>query len=121
MAPGEGGGPGIPRGQDHRLLDQVTGLLGAIRGRTGLFEEMWCGYRRGRAGAWARGLMSCLRPGSAKAGSRIRSKGARGLRAQSVDLTGGNAVTSAVISPYVPKEVSGGISAGMGEGLRGGC
>ena len=121
MASGEGGGPGIPRGQDHRLLYQVTGLLGALRGRTGLFEEM-CGNRRGRARAWARGLMSCLRPGSAKAGSRIRSKGARGLRAQSVDLTGGNAVTSAVVIwPYVPKEVPGGISAGMGEGLRGGC
>lgn len=68
--------------------------------------------------------MSCLRPGSAKAGSRIRSKGARGLSAQSVDLTGGDAVISAVVIwLYIPKEVPGGVSTGMGEGeeLRGGC
>ena len=68
--------------------------------------------------------MSCLRPGSAKAGFRIWSKGARGIRAQSVDLTGGDAVISAVVIwSYVPKEVPGGISTGMGEGkgLRGRC
>lgn len=82
---------------------------------------MWK-LRRGRGGEWARGLMSCLRPGSAKAGSRIRSKGARGLRAQSMDLTGGDAVASAVVIwPFVPKEVPGGINTGMRERFRGGC
>ena len=58
----------------------------------------------------------------AKAESRLRSKGARGLRAQSMDLTGSDPVTSAVVIwPFVPKEVPGGINTGMRERFRGGC
>lgn len=45
----------------------------------------------------------------AKAESRIRSKGARGLRAQSMDLTGSDPVTSAVVI-----WMGGGIEVGKG-------
>ena len=46
-AAGEGGRPGIPGSPDRRLLDQATRLVGALKGRIGLFHafsvEIWFG------------------------------------------------------------------------------